>query len=24
VRGLEVNALGAPYIPLKKIWLQNQ
>ena len=24
VKGLEVNALGAPYIPLKKIWLQNQ
>jgi len=24
VKGLEVNALGAPYIPMKKIWLQNQ
>jgi peptide/nickel transport system substrate-binding protein/oligopeptide transport system substrate-binding protein len=23
VRGVEVNALGGPYIPMKKIWLKN-
>ena len=23
VRGIEVNALGGPYIPMKKIWLRN-
>jgi oligopeptide transport system substrate-binding protein len=24
VRGVEVNALGGPYIPMKKIWLKKQ
>lgn len=24
VRGLEVNALGTPYIPMKKIWLERE
>jgi peptide/nickel transport system substrate-binding protein/oligopeptide transport system substrate-binding protein len=24
VRGIEVNALGGPYIPMKKIWLNKQ
>jgi peptide/nickel transport system substrate-binding protein/oligopeptide transport system substrate-binding protein len=24
VRGIEVNALGGPYIPMKKIWLDRQ
>lgn len=24
VRGIEVNALGGPYIPMKKIWLKKQ
>ena len=23
VRGIEVNALGGPYIPMKKIWLKK-
>src|SRR4030042_219925 len=23
VRGIEVNALGGPYVPMKKIWLKN-
>jgi ABC-type transport system substrate-binding protein len=23
VRGVEVNALGGPYIPMKKIWLKR-
>jgi ABC-type transport system substrate-binding protein len=23
VRGVEVNALGGPYIPMKKIWLKK-
>ena len=23
VRGIEVNALGGPYIPMKKIWLEK-
>ena len=23
VRGIEVNALGGPYIPMKKIWLKR-
>ena len=23
VRGVEVNALGGPYIPMKKVWLKN-
>jgi ABC-type transport system substrate-binding protein len=24
VRGIEVNALGGPYIPMKKIWLKKE
>ncbi len=24
VRGIEVNALGGPYIPMKKIWLKKR
>jgi peptide/nickel transport system substrate-binding protein/oligopeptide transport system substrate-binding protein len=24
VRGVEVNALGGPYIPMKKIWLEKE
>ena len=24
VRGVEVNALGGPYIPMKKIWLKKE
>ena len=24
VKGLEISALGSPYIPLKKIWLDKQ
>ncbi len=24
VRGIEVNALGGPYIPMKKIWLEKE
>jgi ABC-type transport system substrate-binding protein len=24
VRGIEVNALGGPYIPMKKIWLKER
>jgi ABC-type transport system substrate-binding protein len=23
VRGVEVNALGGPYVPMKKIWLKK-
>jgi peptide/nickel transport system substrate-binding protein/oligopeptide transport system substrate-binding protein len=23
VRGIEINALGGPYIPMKKIWLEK-
>ena len=24
VKGIEVNALGGPYIPMKKIWLKKE
>jgi ABC-type transport system substrate-binding protein len=24
VRGLELNALGGPYIPMKKVWLNKE
>jgi hypothetical protein len=24
VKGLEISALGQPYIPLKKIWLDRE
>ncbi len=23
VQGIEINSLGAPYIPMKKIWLEK-